>query len=91
MTCQMRDCHQSRHCPAPAACGLVPAPMLRPVRAARQPQPEPRRSYYDRSIGPVVDLILLAWWKWAAREINPTHADVPKIIRRIAELERRAL
>jgi hypothetical protein len=44
MPCQMRDCQQSRHCPAPAACGLAPVPTLRPTRCViltpkREPEP----------------------------------------------------
>lgn len=46
-----------------------------------------------KSIRPVFDLFALAWWKWAQRELqarNPMHVDLPHIVRRINELERRA-
>lgn len=29
----------------------------------------------------------LRWWRWALREIDPMHHDVPRIVRRIRELE----
>lgn len=41
-------------------------------------------------IRPVLNLILLAWWKWARRELtqrDPMHPDLPGIIRRVNELE----
>jgi hypothetical protein len=41
-------------------------------------------------IAPVIDLILLQWWRWALREIDPLHPDVPRIVRVINQLERNA-
>lgn len=38
-------------------------------------------------IRPVLNLIALAWWKWALSEIDPMHPDVPGIVTRINELE----
>jgi hypothetical protein len=32
--------------------------------------------------------LVLAWWRWAAREIDPLHPDVPRVVLRIAELQR---
>lgn len=40
---------------------------------------------------PVLNLIRLAWWRWAQRELqhrDPTHPDLPQIVHRIRDLER---
>lgn len=38
-------------------------------------------------IRPIFVGLALAWWKWALREIDPMHPDVPVIVRRINQLE----
>jgi hypothetical protein len=40
-------------------------------------------------IAPVLRLIQLQWWKWALREIDPMHEDVPYIVGKINSLERK--
>jgi hypothetical protein len=37
---------------------------------------------------PVINLIRLAWWKWAASEISPLHPDAPRVHRTVYLLER---
>ena len=37
---------------------------------------------------PIYKLIVLTWYRWAMRQIDPLHPDVPEIVRRISELER---
>jgi hypothetical protein len=35
-------------------------------------------------------LLVLAWWRWARRDLqhkDPLHADLPKIIERVSDLE----
>jgi hypothetical protein len=32
-------------------------------------------------------LIVLAYYRWAMRQIDPLHPDVPEIVRRINDLE----
>lgn len=101
MPCVMRDCHQSRRCPSPPACGLTPAPQLRSVRSPApranlpiiQADREPWLERWARRLGvwPVLRLLALAWWRWAGRELAswcPTHPDLPGIVLRIRDLER---
>ncbi len=38
-------------------------------------------------IAPLVTLASLAFYRWALREIHPTHPDVPLIVMRINALE----
>lgn len=38
-------------------------------------------------LAPVINLARLLYLKWALREINPMHPDVPGIVRKINELE----
>lgn len=38
-------------------------------------------------IRPVLNLIALAYYRWALREIDPMHPDVPGIVTRINALE----
>lgn len=37
---------------------------------------------------PVLDLWRLAYYRWALREMPPTHPDLPFVVIRINELER---
>jgi len=37
---------------------------------------------------PIYKLMMLVWYRWAMRQIDPLHPDVPEIVRRISELER---
>ncbi len=44
------------------------------------------------SITPLFRLLALAWWRWARRELqrrDPCHPDIPRIVLRIAELDRK--
>jgi hypothetical protein len=50
----------------------------------------PQRKRMLGGIAPVIDLIRLQWYRWALREIHPMHPDVPRIVRRINQLERDA-
>jgi hypothetical protein len=38
---------------------------------------------------PLIDLLLLAWYRRALKEIDPLHADVPEIVHAINALEQR--
>jgi hypothetical protein len=41
-------------------------------------------------IRPIVHLMALAWWRWARDNLSqhqPLHADLPYVMRRVAELE----
>lgn len=40
-----------------------------------------------KGIRPIFVGLALAWWRWALREIDPMHPDVPCIVRRINQLE----
>jgi hypothetical protein len=40
-----------------------------------------------RGLTPILNLIRLAFWKWAQREIDPLHPDAPKVTLRINEIE----
>jgi hypothetical protein len=40
-----------------------------------------------RGLFPIYRLAALAYYRWAIREIDPLHEDVPHIVRRINELE----
>jgi hypothetical protein len=40
-------------------------------------------------IAPVLRLIQLQWYRWALREIDPMHEDVPYIVGKINSLERK--
>ena len=37
---------------------------------------------------PIYRLMALAWYRWALRQIDPLHPDVPEIVRKISEIER---
>jgi hypothetical protein len=37
---------------------------------------------------PLFRLMALAYYRWAMRQIDPLHPDVPEIVRRINDLER---
>jgi hypothetical protein len=37
---------------------------------------------------PLFRLMALTYYRWAMREIDPLHPDVPEIVRRINDLER---
>lgn len=41
-----------------------------------------------RALQPIFDLIELSWRRWALREIDPMHPDVPSLVLRVNELER---
>ena len=36
---------------------------------------------------PLLVLIVLTYYRWAMRQIDPLHSDVPEIVRRINDLE----
>lgn len=38
-------------------------------------------------MNPVLRLWVLAFYRWALREIDPMHPDLPHIVVRVAELE----
>jgi hypothetical protein len=36
---------------------------------------------------PIIRLLTLAWYRWALRQIDPLHPDVPEIVVKIVDLE----
>lgn len=42
-----------------------------------------------KSLAPLFDALALAYAKWALAEIDPLHPDLPALVLRVHELERR--
>jgi hypothetical protein len=43
-----------------------------------------------RALWPLLRPALIAWWRWALRELqqrDPSHPDIPEIVRRLRDLE----
>jgi hypothetical protein len=89
MTCQMRDCAQSRFCPAPAACGLTPRPQLRPVRVVRIASQAPRASRIRQALWPLEREWRLFQLRWHKADMHPLHPGLPTVLQEMSDIEHR--